>query len=209
VAAERRQAGLARDFEGLADVAAAREAAQRIRGTRAYADEQKRRLKWRQREQEYEARAPRALALLDPDAAAASLRRALEELDIADLRKRASGAADAEERLSAQRSLAEVAVQTGFYLPRTLRQRGELGRAALVLAVSAETRPEDPEIWYALARARAQAGWKKEALKALERAVQAGFKDAARIEAEAELAPLHGDARYRTLVHGLSGGATP
>ena len=209
VAAERRQAGLARDFEGLGDAAAAREAAQRIRGTRAYADEQKRRLKGRQREQEYEARGQRALALLDPDDAAASLRRALAELGIADLQRRASGAADAEERLTAQRSLAELAVQTCFYLPRTLLKRGEPGRAALVLAVAAETRPDDPEIWYALARARAQAGWKRSALEALERAVGAGLRDAARIQAEPELAPLHGEAGYRTLVDGLSAGAKP
>jgi hypothetical protein len=209
VAAERRQAALARDFEGLGDVAAARNAAQRIRGTRAYADEQKRRLKWRKQEQEFEARAQRALTRLDPDDPAGSLRRAVADLGIADLHRRASGSADAEDRLAAERSLAELAVQTGFYLPRTLRQRGEVARAALVLAVAAEARPEDAEVWYALACSRAQAGWKREALEALERAVASGLRNPARIQAEAELAPLHGDARYRTLVDGLPGAGTP
>jgi predicted esterase len=204
IEAERRYAGLARDFEGLADVSAARVAAERIRASGAYQEEQKRRSKWRKREEEYEARAPRALSLLDVNDAPGSLRAALEELRLDELRKRAATATDREERLSAQRSLAEVAVQTGFYVPRALREKGDDARAALVLAVAAEATPENPEAWYGLARARARVGWKKDALEALERAVEAGFSDAARIESDADLAPLHGEAGYRTIVVRLS-----
>src|SRR5262245_33327883 len=181
VDAERRYAGLARDFEGLADVSALSAAAERIRGSRAYDEERRRRAKLQKREQDYEARAQRALSLLDADDAPGSVRSAVSELGLADLRKRAASASDPDERLSAQRMLAELNVQTGFYLPRSLRERGDTARAALVLAVAAEASPDNPEIWYGLARARAQVGWKKDAVKALERAVEAGFADASRI----------------------------
>jgi len=197
-------AGLARDFDGLADVAAARDAAQRIRRSAAYADDRRVRLKWRKREQEYVARAPRALARLAVDDAASSLKQALSELRVEDLRRRAERAGDREERLSARRSLAQLFVQTAFYLPRTLRQRGDRGRAALLLTVAAEVRPEDPSVWYNLACDRAQAGWKRDALQALERAVAAGFTDAARIESDPDLAPLHGEAGYRELLGRLT-----
>lgn len=208
VESERRYAGLVRDFAGLGEISAARAAAERIRASRAYEEERRRRLKWRQREEEYKARAQRALSLLSVDDAPGSLRTALSELRLADLRKRVASA-DREERLSAQRCLAELSVQTGFYLPRSLRERGDHGRAALVLAVGAEARPEDPEVWYALACARAQAGWKRDAVKALERAIDAGFTDAARIESDVELAPLHGEAGYRRLLDRLTARARP
>lgn len=207
--AERRYAGLARDFDGLADVSTARAAAARIRGGRAYEEERRLRLKWRAREEEYEPRAQRALSLLSVDDAAGSLQSTLAELGLAELRKRAASAAERDERVSAQRSLAKLAVQTGFYLPRSLRQRGDHGRTALVLAVAAEARPEDPDVWYNLACARAQAGWKRDAVKALERAVEVGFQDAAWIESDAELAPLHGETGYRALLDRLSARAKP
>lgn len=206
VEAHARYTGLVRDFEGLADVAAPRAAAQRLRRSRAYENARRTRLKWREREESYKANAPQALSLLTADDAAGSLKQALSELRVADLRRRAEEANDHEERLSARRSLAQLFVQTAFYLPRTLRQRGEHARAALLLAVAAEIRPEDPHVWYNLACGRAQAGWKRDAFRALERAVGTGFEDIARIESDADLASLRGEPDYRELLERLTAG---
>jgi predicted Zn-dependent protease len=202
--ARRRYAGLARDFEGLADVAAARAAAERLCAGKPHERERRARLKWRQKEKEYEDAAPRALSRLRPEAAALSLKEALAELRVADLRRKAERGDDALERLSARRSLEMLFVQTSYYLPRLLRGKGEVVRASLVLAVAAEVHPERPQVWYDLACARAQAGWKREALQALERAVEAGFSDAAWMEADADLATLRGEAAYRALLARLA-----
>jgi hypothetical protein len=103
-----------------------------------------------------------------------------------------------------RRSLEQHFVQVAFYLPRRMRSEGEPGHAALVLSVAAEVHPERAQVWYDLACARAQAGAKKDALKALERAVAAGFTDAATLESDADLAPLHAEAGYRALIARLS-----
>lgn len=202
--ARRRYAGLARDFDGLADVAAARAAAERLRGSEPHERERRARQKWREREQEYENAIPRALARLRLEAPALSLKEALTEMRVEELRRSAERSDDSEERLSARRSLELIFVQAAYYVPHMLRRKGDVVRAALMLAVAVEVDPERPQVWYDLACARAQAGWKREALQALERAVAAGFTDVARIESEVDLATLRGEAGYRALVARLS-----
>ena len=207
--AHRRYAGLVRDFAGLADVAAARAAAGRVAASRAYERERRSRLEWRRLEQEYAARAPGILSRLGTEDAPYSLQLVLSELRIGELRRRAEHGDDRAGRLSARRSLELLSIQTGFYQPRTLRQRGEPARAALMLAVATEIHPEQPYVWYDLACARAQAGSKRDALRALERAVESGFKDGARIESEADLVPLRDEAGFRALITRLAPGAEP
>lgn len=206
--ARRLYADLARDFEGLADVSFARAAAQRLRGSPEHERDRRSRLKWREREKDYVAAAPLALSRLRVEAPALSVPEALGALHVAEQRRKAERSDDAQERASARRSLEQLYVQVAYYLPRRLRREGEPGRAALVLSVAAEVHPDRPDVWYDLACARAQAGWKKEALKALERAVTAGFADAAHIQADADLAPLRGEADYQALIARLSATGT-
>jgi predicted esterase len=201
--ARRRFADLARDFDGLADVAAARAATERLRGSDAHERERRARQKWREREQEYENAIPRALSRLRLEAPALSLKEALAELHVAELRRKAERADDPLERLSARRSLSMLSAQTGVYR-RRLRPREDAVRTALMLAVAAEANPARPQVWYNLACARAQAGWKREALQALERAVEAGFTDLDWMEQDTDLAALRGEAAYRALVARLA-----
>ena len=53
---------------------------------------------------------------------------------------------------------------------------------------------------YLLAAAHARAGSRKKALEELRRAVDDGFDEPARLEAEEAFAPLHAEAAYRELV---------
>jgi tetratricopeptide (TPR) repeat protein len=196
---------LARDFGGLRDVTTASQAAARLRATAACAQEAKARERSLQREREYMARAPQALARIAPEEAGTSLGRVLSDLTIADLKKSAGSAKDREERLMARRLLESVFVQTSFYVPRTLVERGDHRRAALSLRVAAEIKPDEPYVWYGLARAQARGGQKSEALKALRRAVRAGFRDAEALRHEPDFDALRKERGYEEILAGLAG----
>jgi dienelactone hydrolase len=59
--------------------------------------------------------------------------------------------------------------------------------------------PGTPVPWYNVARAQARLGRTDEALQALRRALEEGFADEEGLRTEPDLAPLRGDARYRSL----------
>jgi tetratricopeptide (TPR) repeat protein len=90
-------------------------------------------------------------------------------------------------------------VQTGFYLPLTFLEKKDYGRAAVALEIAAGITPNHPEVWYDLAVAQALGGSRKRALSSLEKAVQAGFRDAKRLETEEAFAPLRQEAGFRKL----------
>jgi predicted esterase len=201
--AARAYEALERDFGGLRDVAAARQSAARLRGTAAHAQAVKTRAGSLRREREYIARAPSTLGQLSPEGGTEALRRTLSELRISELRKSAAEATDREERLMARRLLESVFVQTSFYLPRALLERKEPRRAALTLQVAAEIKPEEPYVWYALARARALSGEKGDALNALRRAVEAGFRDAEALGSEPGFEALRKERGYLEILESL------
>jgi tetratricopeptide (TPR) repeat protein len=66
----------------------------------------------------------------------------------------------------------------------------EYGPAALKLEVMAQIRPDDPQIYYHLARAYTLGGRKKEAITALRNAVAKGYMDIATLESTPDLARL-------------------
>lgn len=131
------------------------------------------------------------------------LSRALRDLRIADLKRRTEGKS-AEEALGARRMLEILFVQTGGVLPEQLLQRGDWSRALLSLSVAAEIRTDAPNLWYRFARAHAGAGDAKTALADLRTAVEKGFKDRERIEAEPAFASLRNDPAYKELVARLA-----
>ena len=108
---------------------------------------------------------------------------------------------------AAQRVLERIFTQTSFYLARDLRARDLPGAAAVALEVATEIHGDGPVVWYNLACARAQAGDVGAALRALERAVAAGFGDRETLTGDSDLAPLREEERYRRLVAGLDGGS--
>ncbi|MEP6994552.1 MAG: tetratricopeptide repeat protein, partial [Acidobacteriota bacterium] len=95
-----------------------------------------------------------------------------------------------EERLSAQRILANLRAQTAFYLPRRFLEQGDAPRAILMLSVAAEIDPDEPDVYYGLAAAHARAGSDAAALADLQRAVQRGFRRFEALETDPDFARL-------------------
>ncbi|HSN88658.1 MAG TPA: hypothetical protein VL025_17985, partial [Thermoanaerobaculia bacterium] len=126
-------------------------------------------------------------------------------LKIPELKKRLLSA-DPEERLSAKRVLNTLWGQTASYLPSSFAERKQWDRAAFVLSIAAEIRPENPAVWFSRAVVYARNGDRKKALADLRRAVDAGWTDAVRIEEHEAFAPLRKEEEYRKIVEGLKAG---
>lgn len=76
----------------------------------------------------------------------------------------------------------------------------EYAEAAVFLELGAILHPDRPRTHYELARARALNGERAAALAALQAAVAAGFKDAARAEQEAAFARLRAEPAFQQLL---------
>ncbi|HXU31440.1 MAG TPA: tetratricopeptide repeat protein [Thermoanaerobaculia bacterium] len=200
---------LAEDFTGLADAADLGDTAARVKllgADKAVQAELAARVKRDKRDLETIERAHQALASVAPEDASGSLGLLLAKLRVKDLQKKAAGT-DRAESLSAERLLAQVGVQTGFYLPRALIEKKDWARAALFLDVATTIEPKDAEAWYMLAQARAQGGNHKRAIEALAQVVSLGFADRAAIEGDPLLAPLRNDPGYRAAIEAIDGGS--
>lgn len=132
-----------------------------------------------------------------------ALSESLSFLQIESLKRRAGAKEDPDNALAAQRLLELVAVHTSYYLPSDYLERKDPGRALAVLRIAEAIQPHSPGVCLGLARARAQIGQKTQALEDLRRAVAGGQVDAAFIEADRWLAPLHEEAGYKELLERL------
>jgi predicted esterase len=193
----RRSTEAAEDARGLADTGAAAAKARALCGSdavrKATRDAERR-----------DARDRRALetisskiraAARNPEIPAASVLAA--ELGIPALKGRAAGG-PSEERLSAERLLANLRVEAGFYLPEELLARGDAAHARLMLSVAVEIDPDEPRVYYNLASAEARSGQNRRALHELDRAVAKGFRRFDRLEADPDFARLREDPEFRT-----------
>jgi hypothetical protein len=193
--AQRFYASLAADFDGLAKpeaVAEIRKKAEILAASDEYKKERKARQERNQRDKDYVARAPQALAGGD-------LSQALTDLRIHELKKQADSA-DHAQSMAARRLLNTVLVQTSYYLPQMFTEKGQHDRAIFVLSIAAEIVPDSPEVWYELAASNARNGSKKKALENLRKAVEKGWTDLPRLEGEAAFAPLRQEKGYQEVV---------
>ncbi|HWM89616.1 MAG TPA: hypothetical protein VN493_02495 [Thermoanaerobaculia bacterium] len=193
--AHRMFAYLPEDYRGLRDPEALNEIAVKVSGiaaSEAFKKERKARYQREQRDKEYLAAAPKALATND-------VAEALKNLQIQKLKELAKSS-DHQDSLSAKRLLSTVLGQTTSYLPRMFTEQGNHDRAIFVLSVAAEIVPDSAEVWYELAAAHARKGAKKRALENLRKAVEKGWTDLPRLEGEAAFAALRQDKGYKELV---------
>lgn len=197
--AHRLYASLVEDYRGLVDPEVLNDAAvqvSRIAASEAFKKERKLRQEREQRDKEYLAKAPQALATYD-------LGQALKDLRIQELKKQAEST-DRQESLAARRLLNALLGQTSFYLPSVFTVQGKHERAVFVLSIAAEIVPDSSEVWYELAAAHARKGSKKRALESLRKAVDKGWSDLARLEGEAAFAGLRQDKGYKELAAELA-----
>ncbi len=190
----------AEDFRGLADVA-------RVEEDERRAEELGRRPEVRTAVKEARRRDARDEATLRT--VNTKLRKALSQEDlpqpvllaadlgIPGLRKAAASAESPEERLSAERILANLRAQTGFYLPEEMLDRKDPTRARLLLLVRAEIDPDNPIVYYNVAACAARAGDAARALKDLETAVSRGFRRFELIDEDTDFDPVRQDEAFR------------
>ncbi len=133
-------------------------------------------------------------ALSQPDPPLPTLLAA--ELGIPGLRKKAASDTP-EERLSAERILANLRAATSFYLPQEMLARRDPTRARALLSVAAEIDPDNPLVYYNLACYAARAGDASRAIADLDRAVARGFRRFDLIDEDADFAPIRGDAAFQ------------
>ena len=134
-------------------------------------------------------------ALSQPDPPVPTLLAA--DLGIPGLRQKAASADSPEERLSAERILANLRAQTGFYLPEEMLFRRDTTRARALLLVRAEIDPENPLVYYNVACIPARSGDAARAIKDLEHAVEKGFKRFELIDTDTDFDPIRQDEAFR------------
>jgi Flp pilus assembly protein TadD len=102
--------------------------------------------------------------------------------------------------MAARRLLEAVFGQTSFYLLEPLFASRQYALAAAVLGLAVDLHPERWDAWYNLGAAQARAGNRRQALAALQRSIEAGFRDAKGLTADDDYASLRGDRRFEELV---------
>jgi tetratricopeptide (TPR) repeat protein len=198
-----RYRGMARDFAGLTDTTVVQEKADKLQKTREVRDARKSRDRQIKKHDDYVKRLEEVFQrILHPvQEGPVIAARLAQQLQVSELRRKSLE--DTEEGLAARRMLAEVLVQTSFYVPTELQKRGDNRTAATVLEVAAQIKPDSPNIWYNLGCAYARMHDLSRALDNLERSVQTGFRNADWMEADEDLRLLRSEPRFKKLIAGI------
>jgi tetratricopeptide (TPR) repeat protein len=206
--AQRTWSGAAADFGGLRDTAEAQKKAAELTANPALQRELKERQERLRHDKEVLAQAPGILAAVNPSGEARTVAQVVALLKIHELRKKAESAATADERLSAQRILNTLQVQTGFYLPQMFAERKQHDREIFVLSIATEIDPKSTSVFYNRAAAYAKKGDRKRALADLRQAAGNGWKDRTVIDKDKDFDGLRQDAEFKQLIQSL-GDAAP
>lgn len=199
---------IAADFEGLRDTSEAGKKVARLEAGDSFRAMLRERGTRDRRDREYLERVPRLFNAVPVEIRPDSLSQFLSDLQVPDLKRREKSQ-DPEERLSAERVLYAVYIQTGLYLPRTAMEKKQWDRAIFFLQIAAEVDPDSPRIPYRLATAWAGKGNRKKALESLKRAVESGGTRLEEVETDPALASLRGEEEYRELVARLKPPSSP
>jgi dienelactone hydrolase len=207
LAAMRRWEAVVRTFDDLRDPGAARVRAEALAGSRDVAAALRAEQRCDAFEDERLAEAGDELARIAAPGRPPTAGRVASAIGVASLHKRADEPGCM--GTTAHRVLELIATQAGFYITRDLFAAGRWDAATVALQVALEAKPESPSLSYNFACALARSGQRAQAVEALRRAVEAGFGDAAHIEADPDLEPIRGEPGYRALVERLRAAATP
>ncbi len=205
VQAQRTWSAAAADFAGLRDTAEAARKAAELAADPGLQRELKERSARLQHDKELLETAPGILAAVDAAGDPMTVTQVVSALRIRELRKKAQSGRTADERLSAQRILNTIGVQTSYYLPQKFMDEKRYERAVFVLSIAAEIEPESPHVWYNRAAAYARKGDRKKALADLRHALERGWKDAAALEKDPDFETLRQEAGYQEIVRNLTG----
>jgi len=118
---------------------------------------------------------------------------------ISDLRRKAAGKDASIDRLVARRTLGLFYVSM-MEEASSHRSAKNYPEAIIDLRLAAEIRPDNPQVFFALARACALDGDKRQALEALKKAVELGFTNTDEIGGNPDFASIRNEAAYKQLI---------
>ncbi len=98
-------------------------------------------------------------------------------------------------------------MQVAFYVWRDLEAARDYRRAALSLEIAVQIHADRPALWVNLAADRARMGSKGGAIKALERAIEAGYRNAAGLESDTRFDGMRKSRDFIALVQKMKGSA--
>jgi len=200
--AARRFSAMARDFAGLRDTAGAAAQAAQLGSTSSARTQLKQRQAEGRKSSEWLRHAMGVISDAFPRETDSPVRTAADLaalLDVPRLKRTASGPRS-DAALEAQRRLNQLEVQLGFYLPVEAVTATDATRANYYLSVALEIDDRSPVSWYLLGRIYANVGAKSDAIAALGRAYDAGFRDVTLLEADPAFRRLRAEPGYTALV---------
>lgn len=189
---------IAKDFNGLREAPEFAKRADELRSSREVKDRLKQEKTaeqaQRQRAQEFFAAREQLKTAENPAVAMTEVKSM-----ISDLRKKAASRDESVERLVARRALGSFYVSMNEEANRH-RAAKKYREASASLTLAAEIRPDNPQIFFSLARACALGGDNRQALEALKKAVELGFTNADEIVGNADFASIRNEAAYKQLI---------
>lgn len=193
---------IARDFDGLIDVSEARAESRRLGELREVRSSIRRQDETDQSDLAWRRKSMNTLqaALSDGNPRTPALNELLSALDLRKLTAKAREEGRSLEIMSARRRLEMLFVQTSFYLFQDLIAKKLWEKALLSISISAEIKPEAAFVQYNLAAMNARTGRKDRALQALQRALDAGFRNVELLRTDSDLDSIRDDARFQELV---------
>jgi len=118
------------------------------------------------------------------------------------LRKQADQTRNEPDRLVAVRVLTSFWIRLGEEASLDFEE-SRYGLAAMHLELMSQIRPDNPHVYYQLARAYARKGDKGKTLKALQAAVSRGFRDGAALEKNPDFKAVTGDPAFQRILADL------
>jgi hypothetical protein len=202
--AARLQAAMARDYAGLRDIAPARTRAAELLASADAKNELRRRQAAGRSLREWIGHVMQVISDAYPEGTSGPLRSRADLAQVLELdRMKKTAAAGGPAGLEAQRRLNELEVQLGFYLPLDAARAADPARAGYYLSVALQISDRSPVTWYLMAQTSATLNGRREAIDALKRAVDAGFRDLTLLETEPAFRKLFADADFRAIVDQL------
>ncbi len=192
-------------FDGLIDASEARESAARLAGSREVARARKADRRWRAFEQRTRLRFAAVYDRLRRGERTTTTSQVRDELGLPMLLERAGE--PGLEGETARRLLSTLYAEASYYVAGSLLEAERWQALSALLPVAVEVYDGWGAVWpcwYNLARAHANTHHPTEALRALERAVAGGFRDAERMRHDPSLTPIAGTAEFQAIVDSLA-----
>ena len=188
---------IAKDFQGLRDTAESARKADELRSGREVKDSLRQE---RVAEQAQQRRAQEFFDMRERSKTSENRSTAIMEMKsaISDLRKKASAREESPDRLVARRTLGLFYVSM-MEEASGLRSAKNYREVVVALSLASEIRPDNPQVFFSLARAFALNGDKKPALEALKKAIELGFTNADEIIGNPDFASIRNEAAYKQL----------